>query len=123
MTSRLPFSTGQLQAILGVSLYTGRRDDGNGYATPGPERPKNARFGCPLSMIGGLRLNEACQLDVANIKRIDDVACFVITKRSKDDHTDKRLKTSAQVRRAAKCAASLKTYHFGTALISALAIY
>ena len=96
---RLPFSTSQLQAIFRAPLYTGCRDDGNGYATPGPERPKNARFWMPLlSMFGGLRLNEACQLDVADIQRIDDIACFVITERSKDDHTDKRLKTSSSER-------------------------
>ena len=80
-------------------LYTGCRDDGLGYATPGPERPRNARFWIPLlSMFGGLRLNEACQLDVADIRRIDDVDCFVITERSEDDQTDKRLKTSSSER-------------------------
>nr|WP_315052573.1 DUF6538 domain-containing protein [uncultured Brevundimonas sp.] len=60
---RLPFSTSQLQAIFSAPLYTGCRDDGHGYATPGSERPRNARFWIPLlSMFGGLRLNEACQL-------------------------------------------------------------
>lgn len=96
---RLPFLTTQLQAIFMAPLYTGCRDDGHGYATPGPERPRNARFWIPLlSMFGGLRLNEACQLDVADIRRIDDVDCFVITERSEDDQTDKRLKTSSSER-------------------------
>jgi len=96
---RLPFSTTQLQAIFMAPLYTGCRDDGLGYATPGPERPRNARFWIPLlSMFGGLRLNEACQLDVADIRRIDDEDCFVITERSEDDQTDKRLKTSSSER-------------------------
>ena len=96
---RLPFSTRQLQAIFSAPLYTGCRDDGHGYATPGPERPRNARFWIPLlSMFGGLRLNEACQLDVADIRRIDDVDCLVITERSEDDQTDKRLKTSSSER-------------------------
>ena len=82
---RLPFSTRQLQTIFSAPLYTGCRDDGHGYATPGPERPRNARFWIPLlSMFGGLRLNEACQLDVTDIRRIDDVDCFVITERSED---------------------------------------
>ncbi|WP_333612148.1 site-specific integrase [Brevundimonas bullata] len=96
---RLPFSTLQLQAIFSAPLYTGCRDDGHGYATPGPERPRNARFWIPLlSMFGGLRLNEACQLDVADIRRVEDVDCFVITERSDDDQTDKRLKTSSSER-------------------------
>ena len=96
---RLPFSTGQLQAIFSAPLYTGCRDDGHGYATPGPERPRNARFWIPLlSMFGGLRLNEACQLDVADIRRIDGVDCFVITERSEGDHNDKRLKTASSER-------------------------
>ncbi|MGX1692282.1 DUF6538 domain-containing protein [Brevundimonas naejangsanensis] len=96
---RLPFSTGQLQTIFSAPLYTGCRDDGHGYATPGPERPRNARFWIPLlSMFGGLRLNEACQLDVADIRRIDGVDCFVITERSEGDHNDKRLKTASSER-------------------------
>lgn len=64
-----------------------------------PERPRNARFWIPLlSMFGGLRLNEACQLDVADIRRIDGVDCFVITERSETEHTDKRLKTASSER-------------------------
>ncbi|MFC5373527.1 DUF6538 domain-containing protein [Brevundimonas faecalis] len=96
---RLPFSTGQLKTIFAAPLYTGCRDDGHGYATPGPERPKNARFWIPLlSMFGGLRLNEACQLDVADIRRIEDVDCLMITERSDEEQTDKRLKTSSSER-------------------------
>jgi len=96
---RLPFSTRQLQTIFSAPLYTGCRDDGHGYATLGPERPRNARFWIPLlSIFGGLRLNEACQLDVADIRRIDDVECFVITERSEGQQTDKRLKTASSER-------------------------
>ncbi|WP_353954245.1 site-specific integrase [Brevundimonas diminuta] len=96
---RLPFSTDQLQTIFSAPLYTGCRDDGHGYATPGPERPRNARFWIPLlSMFGGLRLNEACQLDVADIRRIENVDCFVITERSEEATTDKRLKTASSER-------------------------
>jgi len=43
-------------------------------------------------------LNEACQLDVADIRRIDGVDCFVITERSEGDHNDKRLKTASSER-------------------------
>src|SRR5690606_29928133 len=85
--------------IFSAPLYTGCRDDGHGYATPGQERPRNARFWIPLlSMFGGLRLNEACQLDVADIQRIDGVDCFVITERSESEQNDKRLKTATSER-------------------------
>ena len=96
---RLPFSPAQLTAIFSAPLYTGCRDDGHGYAVPGPHRPKNARFWIPLvSMFGGLRLNEACQLDVADIRSIEDIDCFVVTERSDEEDNDKRLKTSASER-------------------------
>ncbi len=96
---RLPFSTAQLRAIFAAPLYTGCLDAGNGYATPGTSRPRNARFWIPLaSMFCGLRLNEACQLDVSDIRLIEDIACFVITERSASKTTDKRLKTASSER-------------------------
>lgn len=96
---RLPFSTAQLRAIFAAPLYTGCLDDGTGYATPGANRPRNARFWIPLiSMSCGLRLNEACQLDVSDIRVIEKVACFVITERSESNTTDKRLKTASSER-------------------------
>jgi integrase len=96
---RLPFSTSQLIALFSAPLYVGCRDDGHGYAVPGHERPKGARFWIPLvSMFGGLRLNEACQLDVADVRRIEDIDCFVVTERSDEEDNDKRLKTSASER-------------------------
>ena len=96
---RLPFSTAQLQAIFSAPLYTGCRDDGHGYAAPGPNRPRNARFWIPLiSLYCGLRLNEACQLDVADIKTIEGVLCFAVTASSDSAETDKRLKTSSSER-------------------------
>ncbi|WP_406853480.1 DUF6538 domain-containing protein [Brevundimonas sp. BH3] len=96
---RRPFSTNQLQAIFAAPLYTGCRDDGHGYATVGTARPRNARFWIPLlSLFAGLRLNEACQLDVADVRNIDGVYCLVISERSDDEQSDKRLKTSASER-------------------------
>ena len=96
---RMPFSPSQLQAIFAAPLYTGCRDGEHGYAVRGPTRPRNARFWIPLvSMFGGLRLNEACQLDVADIRLIEDVPCFVVTERSAESTTDKRLKTSSSER-------------------------
>ncbi|MBX3452878.1 MAG: site-specific integrase, partial [Planctomycetaceae bacterium] len=96
---RLPFSATQLRAIFAAPLYTGCKDDGLGYATPGPSRPQNARFWIPLvGLFGGLRLNEVCQLDVADIKTIEGITCFVVTATSDAPLTDKRLKTSSSER-------------------------
>ena len=96
---RLPFSTTQLRAIFAAPLYVGCRDGEQGYATPGPNRPRNARFWIPLvSMFCGLRLNEACQLDVSDVRMIEDIECLVISERSEGGTTDKRLKTTSSER-------------------------
>ena len=96
---RLPFSHAQLRAIFTAPLYTGCRDDGRGYAVTGDCRPRNGRFWIPLiSLFNGLRLNEACQLDIADVRLIDCIACFVVTEASEDSTTDKRLKTASSAR-------------------------
>jgi integrase len=96
---RLPFSSAQLRAVFTAPLYTGCRDDGHGYAVPGDCHPRNARFWIPLiALFCGLRLNEACQLDVADVRLVEGVACFVITEASQATETDKRLKTASSAR-------------------------
>jgi integrase len=96
---RLPFAMTQLQAIFAAPLYVGCQDDGHGYARPGDQRPKTARFWIPLiGLFCGLRLNEICQLDVADIKVVEDVPCFWVTASTEADETDKRLKTSSSER-------------------------
>ena len=96
---RRPFSTAQLQAIFTAPLYVGCQDDGHGYAKLGPNRPKNARFWIPLvGLFCGLRLNEICQLDAADIRVVDDITCFAITASAETGETDKRLKTSSSER-------------------------
>lgn len=96
---RLPFSDTQLRSIFAAPLYTGCRDDGHGYAVPGDCRPRNARFWIPLiSLFNGLRLNEACQLDVGDVRLIEEVPCFVVTEASEARETDKRLKTASSER-------------------------
>ena len=96
---RKPFSTTQLQAIFSAPLYVGCQDDGHGYARAGHNRPKNARFWIPLvGLFCGLRLNEICQLDVADIRVVDEIACFAITASAETGESDKRLKTSSSER-------------------------
>ena len=96
---RLPFSMTQLQAIFSAPLYVGCQDEGHGYAKVGDKRPKTARFWIPLiGLFCGLRLNEICQLDVADIRVVENIACFWVTASTQADETDKRLKTSSSER-------------------------
>ncbi|HYG85097.1 MAG TPA: DUF6538 domain-containing protein [Azospirillum sp.] len=94
-----PFSMKQLQSIFNAPLYTGCQNDGAGYATPGPARPRRGRFWVPLlSLFTGMRLNECCQLEVTDVKTLDGVPCILIREDSEaggDDSDRKRVKTDA----------------------------
>ncbi len=46
--ARRPFGAEQLVRIFNAPLYTGCQDDEAGYARPGPNRPRRARFWMPL---------------------------------------------------------------------------
>jgi len=95
---RLPFSNDQLRLIFDAPLYTGCADDWHGYATPGPARPRRGRFWVPLlALFSGLRLNEACQLDVADIEVVDGVHCISVSAGGVAAD-DKRLKTASSER-------------------------
>ena len=95
---RLPFSPQQLQRIFNAPLYRGCLNDEAGYATPGPNRPRRGRFWVPLiGLFSGMRLNEICQLDVADVQEVDGVWCFHIRLDPAGEH-DKRLKTGASER-------------------------
>lgn len=96
---RFPFSPEQLRAIFDAPLYRGCLDGERGYAKPGDERPRNARFWVPLiGLHTGMRLNEICQLDVADVRMVDGIRCFVITGDSIAGSSDKNLKTDASER-------------------------
>jgi len=76
---RLPFSNEQLWSIFNAPLYKGCLDDGYGYAQAGTARPRRARFWAPLiALYEGMRLNEICQLDVADIRHVDGVDCLAM---------------------------------------------
>jgi integrase len=95
---RRPFSADQLRSIFHAPIYTGCVDDEWHYASPGPNRPRRARFWVPLiGLFSGLRLNEICQLDLADIQTVEDVACFVV-RGDPTGRAAKRLKTTASER-------------------------
>ncbi|WP_267388430.1 hypothetical protein [Sphingomonas sp. GC_Shp_3] len=96
---RNPFSTEQLRRIFDAPIYTGCRDDANGYAIPGDQRPRRARFWVPLiALFSGLLLNEICQLEVSDIREMDGVACFNVTSGVSLTGDEKRVKTNASER-------------------------
>ncbi|PZO78279.1 MAG: hypothetical protein DI629_12430 [Mesorhizobium amorphae] len=94
---RHPFSKDQLRAIFRAPLYTGCRDDAHGYAIPGDAKPRRGRFWVPLlSLLHGLRLQEACQLHVADVTKLDGVDVILIRAAGEDgEDSDKRVKTAA----------------------------
>ncbi|WP_396595686.1 tyrosine-type recombinase/integrase [Brevundimonas sp. R86498] len=96
---RLPFSPEQLRLIFNAPIYRGCADDGWRFATPGPNRPRRARFWIPLiALYSGMRLNEICQLDVADIRSVQGHDCFWITGGATQNSGDKRLKTASSER-------------------------
>ncbi len=96
---RRPFSLDQLRLIFSAPLYTGCKDDENGYARPGTARPKRARFWIPiLALHSGLRLNELCQLDTEDVALLGQTLCLLIRDGLDVEGGKKRLKTSASER-------------------------
>ena len=96
---RHPFSAKQLQTIFNAPLYRGCLDGERGYAKPGAQRPRNARFWVPLiALYTGMRLNEICQLDTLDIREIDSIPCITVSEGSQDGTSDKALKTGASER-------------------------
>ena len=96
---RKPFELWQLRKIFSAPIYTGCRDDQNGYSIPGSVIAGGARYWVPLiGLHSGMRLNEICQLDVADIRIIDGIACFAVTEESLSGSRDKSLKTKSSAR-------------------------
>ncbi|QIK78382.1 site-specific integrase [Sphingomonas piscis] len=96
---RHPFSPTQLKLIFHAPLYTGCADGERGWDSQGTQRPRNARFWVPLiALHTGMRLNEICQLDVTDIRVIEEIACICITRTSLVGSTDKKLKTNVSER-------------------------
>jgi integrase len=96
---RTPFNVQQLRRIFHAPIFTGCLNEGHGYATPGPMRPRGAKFWVPiLGLYTGARLNELCQADVADIRKIDGIDCLVISADSLHGKTDKSLKNRSSAR-------------------------
>lgn len=98
---RMPFNTEQLNAIFKAPLYTGCVNDERGYSKKGDLRPRGARFWIPIiGLFTGMRLNEICQLEIADIAKQDGVDVILIREESDDTdaETQKQVKTASGIR-------------------------
>jgi integrase len=93
---RKPFSTQQLGRIFNAPLYRGCVDDESRYARQGAAKPRRSRFWIPLiALFSGMRLNEICQMDTADVQEIEGTLCFSVSAKGSGD---KHLKTIASDR-------------------------
>lgn len=93
---RKPFTTAQLIKIFNAPLYAGCKDDQLGYAIVGNARPRRSRFWIPLiGLYSGMRLNEICQLNSEDLKKVGGAWCFDVHTEAADG---KSLKTSTSRR-------------------------
>jgi len=93
---RRPFTAAELQVIFATPLYTGCVDDETGYSTAGRNHPRRGRFWVPLlGLFAGLRLNEACQLRLADV--VEEEGVPVLRIQAKGEF--QRLKTQAAERK------------------------
>ncbi|MEP6669411.1 MAG: site-specific integrase [Chthoniobacter sp.] len=95
------FTAEELNRLFRSPLYCGCQDDGFGFATPGPNKPRRGRFWVPLlSLFHGLRCNEAAQLYTEDICEDDGISFFEIREERADgSKCDKKLKTEQSKRR------------------------
>lgn len=83
---RLPFSDDQLSVIFNSRVYKDQLRD-------------SCLFWIPLIAVwNGMRSNEICQLDVADVKLVDDIWGFDITHISATGAEDKSVKTGSSIR-------------------------
>jgi integrase len=89
---RRPFSNEQLEKIFSAPIFVGCENDGRGWSTPGPNRPKGAKFWVPLiGLYQGMRLNEICQLGVGDFDIEGGIAFFHV----RPTENGNRVKTDA----------------------------
>jgi integrase len=95
---RDPFTAAELTKIFQAPLFTGCLDDQNGYAKPGPNRPRRGRFWIPsIGLYTGMRQGEIAQLRTDDVRIFQGVLCIFIAADGDDvDEADrKRVKTDA----------------------------
>ena len=93
---REPFSTIELRTLFSAPIFTGCKDDEDGYKAPGPNRPKRHRYWVPLiALYSGMRINEICQLGADDVVEQRGIWFFNIWA---DDRENRDNKTTASDR-------------------------
>lgn len=93
---RRAFTVEELNAIFAAPIFTGCKDDERGYATPGVNVLKRARFWAPLiALFSGMRANEIAQLRTDDIQQSERGTWFI---RVTDKGLDQRVKNAASRR-------------------------
>jgi integrase len=77
--ARKSFTSGQLNAIFQAPIYTGCINDERSYSKAGTNHPRRGRFWLPIiSLFHGLRLNEAAQLQIEDIREQHGVDVILV---------------------------------------------
>jgi integrase len=102
-TKRRPMTSEQLKAIFSAPVFSGC-ESYTKWRNSGDLLIANHRFWIPLlAMLTGCRIEEIGQLQIADIKRVDDILFFDITEEIEDEHEfndgKKSLKNETSVRR------------------------
>lgn len=85
-SGRPPFTVEEMNAIFKAPLFTGCEDDARAWNKPGPNHPRRGRYWVPLlALFNGLRCNEACQLEVSDVLKVEGVPCIRVTDETDDD--------------------------------------
>lgn len=85
-SERASFTVPELNIIFHAPLYTGCVGDMEGWFKAGPNVPRRGRFWVPLlALFQGFRLNEACQLEIADVAEREGIPVISITDESEDE--------------------------------------
>lgn len=77
--AKLPFEDAELRRIFSRPIYTGCRDDKNGFAKPGDRIVRRARYWAPLiALFSGLRCGEILQLTPSHFRTSPDGHPFIM---------------------------------------------
>ncbi|MHA3793610.1 site-specific integrase [Sphingomonas sp. YL-JM2C] len=77
--AKLPFKDDELRRIFNRPIYTGCKDDQNGFAKPGPNIVRRSRYWAPLiALFMGLRAGEILQLTPAHFRVSNMGTPFVV---------------------------------------------
>ncbi|ABQ68819.1 phage integrase family protein [Rhizorhabdus wittichii RW1] len=77
--AKFPFENDELRRIFNRPIYTGCKDDRNGFAKPGPNIVRRSRYWAPLiALFMGLRAGEILQLTPAHFRTSDAGTPFIV---------------------------------------------